>query len=289
MKVLLSLMEHIGDIVACEPAARLVKAMHPGCTLYWVTSRKFAPLVRHNPHIDAVVELECLGEWARILPTLTDLVYDLNVEGKVCAHCGVQLHKRQPSHGVDCTNWYDHGPLLPTFLKGAGLPPVADQPRFWLQKNDICVSARHLGRKLAVLHVRSTDPLREWTQQGWAHLAAWLRYQGYVVLEVGLEPSGIAGVEYFASTNFQDIANLINGVSLFVGIDSGFAHFANALKIPSIVLLGKYRHWENYTPYTGSFHARSTIVRPVPVNHGKACAEIHWDAVCQAIVGLPSF
>jgi len=285
-KVFISMMEHIGDIVACEPAARLVKAMFPGCILYWVTSRKFASLVKFNPYIDAVVELECLGEWARLQANLNEVVFDLNVNHKVCAHCGVQLNKRQDAHGVDCTNWYDHGPLLPTFLKGAGLPAIADQPRFWLQKSDLSIDARYLGRRLAVIHPKSTDVQREWTLDRWAGLTAWLRLKGFAVLEVGLAASGIPGVEFFNSQDFQEIANLINTSDVFIGIDSGFAHFANALEIPSVILLGKFRHWENYTPYTGTFHARSRIVRPFPLFQGKRTAEIEVDAVCKAVLSL---
>ncbi|MOA17479.1 hypothetical protein D3C78_1377400 [compost metagenome] len=40
---------------------------------------------------------------------------------------------------------------------------------------------------------------------------------------------------------------------LFIGIDSSFAHFANALNIKGIILLGHYRAFKTYMPYTGYY------------------------------------
>jgi ADP-heptose:LPS heptosyltransferase len=41
---------------------------------------------------------------------------------------------------------------------------------------------------------------------------------------------------------------IIRHAVLFIGVDSGFAHVANALAIPSVLLLGRYRNFDSYLP-----------------------------------------
>ena len=41
--------------------------------------------------------------------------------------------------------------------------------------------------------------------------------------------------------------------ALFIGIDSGPAHLANAVKTPGVILLGRYLTWDYYMPYTGFY------------------------------------
>ena len=77
---------------------------------------------------------------------------------------------------------------------------------------------------------------------------------GMAVLEVGLEP---------VLAPSERIRRLGGGLPLsrqtavlarakaFLGGDSGFAHLANALDLPSVVLLGRYRGFENRMPFSG--------------------------------------
>lgn len=262
MRIFLSLIQHMGDIIACEPAARLIKRLHKGATLTWVVSHRYAELVRYNPAVDAVMEVACLGDWVKTKPHLTDTIYDLNVNHNVCINCcGLQLHKSGPGTEVTCNNWYDFGPLLPTFLQGAGLPPVSDAPVFWRKPSGIAIATDLLGRPYVVIQPASNDVKRNWEQSKWQQLCDWLRALGYQVVEVGLEASGIQGVRYFKSRDFHDIACLISGAAAFIGVDSGFAHMANAYRIKSVLIFGKFRHWTHYFPYTGFFETGARIVR----------------------------
>ena len=42
-------------------------------------------------------------------------------------------------------------------------------------------------------------------------------------------------------------------LQLYIGIDSGPAHLANAVKTPGVILLGRYWTWDYYMPYTGFY------------------------------------
>lgn len=51
-----------------------------------------------------------------------------------------------------------------------------------------------------------------------------------------------------------EAAFIIKNCELYIGIDSGYAHFANALNVKKmIVLFGKYKNYkpENYIPFSG--------------------------------------
>ena len=50
--------------------------------------------------------------------------------------------------------------------------------------------------------------------------------------------------------SLQENAWIARNASLFVGIDSCFAHVANCFNIPSIVLLGTYKAFSFYTPFS---------------------------------------
>ena len=80
MKVVIGLVEHLGDIVACEPVARYVKAKYPGCKVSWVVNDTFRELVDYNPYIDATVTVECLTDWIKFTKHQAyDRIIDLHV------------------------------------------------------------------------------------------------------------------------------------------------------------------------------------------------------------------
>jgi len=81
---------------------------------------------------------------------------------------------------------------------------------------------------------------------------------GLCVVELGLRsPLGRNDDHGYRSlcgqTGMAESAEIIRRAALFIGIDSGPAHLANAVKTPGIVLLGCYMKWDYYMPYTGFY------------------------------------
>ncbi|MDX9750478.1 MAG: glycosyltransferase family 9 protein [Flavobacteriales bacterium] len=72
MKVLVLRFSSIGDIVLTSPVLRCIRQQVPGVELHVATKRAFADLVRHNPHVHRVHELD---------DDLPRLVRDLKAEG----------------------------------------------------------------------------------------------------------------------------------------------------------------------------------------------------------------
>ena len=60
----ISLVEHIGDIVACEPVTRMLRSVHPKAHVVWITKYAYISLVSHNPGIDQTLGVTCIYEWS---------------------------------------------------------------------------------------------------------------------------------------------------------------------------------------------------------------------------------
>lgn len=71
-RFLLVRLSSIGDIVHALPAAAALAESFPGAELHWVLEKRFAVLLRGNPHVRRLIELDTLG-WRKNLLALTTL------------------------------------------------------------------------------------------------------------------------------------------------------------------------------------------------------------------------
>ncbi len=55
------------------------------------------------------------------------------------------------------------------------------------------------------------------------------------------------------TTAVAESAEIIRRAALFIGIDSGPAHLADAVKTPGVILMGRYLTWDYYMPSTGFY------------------------------------
>lgn len=85
----------------------------------------------------------------------------------------------------------------------------------------------------------------------------------FYVVEVGLESRITVKHDKFKNcTNIhsiQVIAKIIQNAHLFIGVDSAFAHIANALGVYGILLFGKYKNFDFVQPYTGNYQKLSGV------------------------------
>ncbi|HEX8915295.1 MAG TPA: glycosyltransferase family 9 protein [Humisphaera sp.] len=251
-----TLCEHLGDVVASEPVARFVRAAHPGAHVAWLTARPHLRLARAFEGVDSVHELPCLVAWERIRGSGTfDVEVNLHLSGRGCSQCGIQVHKRDDGAGISTANFLSVGPLLSVFAMSAGLPPLTDAPR--LNPGEAArdaVEALGLPRRFVVIHCTPNDPRKEWTALGWATLIRRITDELRVpVFEVGSVATQSSAISLCGRLSILETAEVIRRASLFVGIDSGPAHLANAVGTPGVVLLGRLLHFERYCPFTGGY------------------------------------
>src|SRR5262249_52363568 len=135
-----------------------------------------------------------------------------------------------------------------------------------------------------VLHARSNEAVKDWTAEKFLALAEHLIRNGFDVVEIGLVPVIDLPSPHFRSlcgrASLKACAALIAEAALFVGIDSGFAHVANALRVRGVIVLGAYRRFTNYFPYSGFYVEPSNcaVVRAT----ARPASEVPVDAVVAA-------
>jgi ADP-heptose:LPS heptosyltransferase len=289
--VVIGLAERMGDIVACEPVARKVREAHPDAHVLWATRPSYAELVRHHPQIDGVLPIHCITEWIwlkRLAPF--DRAFDLHVNGKSCDKCRRELVKSGPGSEVTVETYYDHGSLLGAFSKSAGLPIEGEAPALHVDRaTREAVDRLGLPDRFVAIHTLSDEDCRNWDAAKWRRLVDHLiGSEGFGVVEVGLRstlgrPDGGGYVNLSGQVNILESAEVIRRASLFVGVDSGPAHLANAAGTPGVILLGDYRSFRSYLPFSGPYAdpARGRLVR-----HDGPAADLPFEACLSAVVEM---
>jgi heptosyltransferase III len=286
--VAIALIEHMGDIVAAEPIARLARRRFPGARIYWITRAPYASLPENYPEVDHIVITRCLTEWMLLQSLgLFDVVWDLHIDGRICPCCEIP----QVKSGMlpDEEDYFNYGALLDVHCICAGLPKLCDGPKITPPPAAVrTTDAISLPPRFIVIHCVSSDPRKDWPEDKWRELTARiLATLPVAVVEVGIRPLLIQRDSprhrsLCGALNVLETAEVIRRADLFIGIDSGPAHLANAVATTGVILLGSYLRFKAYMPYTGGYAAGATaeIIRAVngPV------ADLSVDAVFTAVM-----
>lgn len=270
--ICISMIEHMGDIVASQPVARLARTEEPDALIVWCVKRNYVDMVSQFTEIDSVITVRCLTSWIVLRKWgRFDRVIDLHINGRTCLTCGIPLRKEEGDQRVTMDNYYNHGSLLQVFCLSAGLPllhdnqpdlPIANQVK--QEVNKFCLSG-----PTVVIHCCSNESCRDWNALYWNELIDALHGKfGVTIVEIGVR-SPLSRQDSLGYRNLcgrcsiLQSAELIKRSLLFIGIDSGPAHVANAVGTPGVILLGDYLGFRNYTPYTGAYADGSgaTLVR----------------------------
>ena len=131
--------ESMGDILAAEPIARRLKQQDPAGKIHWIVRTAFADVVRYNPNIDEVIEIEYLAQGMELCKKLArqpgNIVVDTHYNGRMCSRTRkVHINRNNPQVNEGTYLWY--GSLLASFCLCAGMQPLSEGPVFW-QKPDV--------------------------------------------------------------------------------------------------------------------------------------------------------
>lgn len=265
---LIVLCNQMGDLVAAEPAARNCK--RDGELTAWVVCSDFAPLVRHLPYIDATVEITCPSEWILLERLIVGVkITNLHIDQHPCNWFGLHISNKT-AFDIDFDNYYRRGNLLHAFsCQGLGVA-IDERPRLACrQDSENALRSRLpsydqlLASNFAAVNLTSTDASRSISREQAQALVKYVRELCSIpIVEFGLNPlldEDQDTVSLGGALELDLQATLLSSASFFVGVDSGFAHIANAAEIESLILMGRYRHFVNHMPYSG------------PWSHGKGC------------------
>lgn len=250
-------MEHFGDIIACEPVIRYVRAQYPADQVVWIGHWRYRELVAFHPDINEVLTVSCLTECSRLIHTgAFDHILDLHINLH-CSWFGHTYKKIHESSPVTIENYFSHGNLLEAFCKSADIPSLHNPPVVHIpsavqaQMNCLIPDEPYI-----VIHATSNMASKDWSTDQWVQLTNRLGNEmPFVLVEVGLQ-ARIADqsprvLNFCGRSTPIQLAELIRRASGFIGIDSGPAHLANAFQRPSVILMGRYMTYDRYMPFNG--------------------------------------
>src|ERR1700724_1755134 len=234
----IGLIQHIGDIVSSEPVVRQIREKYPNAFLIWCVCEPYRELVESFALADAVVSVRCLTEWIllrQIAPF--DQIGDLHMRGQACSICAIPLRKREDNSGINLSNYYNFGSLTAVRASVAGVTLSDTKPRLKIPKSiSIPVQALSLPEHFITIHGRSEQAVREWVDNRWSELLQRISTElGLSVVEIGLTsvlhstPEHLRAINLCGRLSILAPAEVIRRSRLFIGIDSGPAHLANAV------------------------------------------------------------
>ena len=263
------LIEHLGDIVACEPVARHLRNEHPNAILVWCVRPQYNSIVETNPNIDAVLLVHCLTVKDMMIRSgLFTMQFDLHFKERYCALCGGRTHADRTNNpaGIALENFYDRGNILQTFSQSAGLPKLNGAPKIYFpQSFNLSQRIPAVPGRYIVVHCKSNTDEKDWQDDRWRELAKFiLTSYDISILEVGTESvlGGISSSSYINlcnKTSILETAYIIRQAYLFIGVDSGPAHLANAVGTFGMLLMGSYLNFKRYNPFSGGYGDESNV------------------------------
>jgi heptosyltransferase-3 len=280
--VAIILSEQMGDIIACEPVASEVRQRHPDGYIIWVVRKAFVDLVQYHPDLDGYLVEKCPGERVQLLKSgIFDVVYNLHISHRKCKYCPEDpINPIADQIGLTFDNYYHRGDLLYMFSQAAGLPAMTADPKMYIPES---IRQRVADLKLPagpiVIHCQSSHDARDWPAGNWRKLVQWLlATYPYPVIEVGLTPTVTENHPRFhnlcGQLSLLETAEVIRQARLFIGIDSGPAHMANAMHTDAILLLGKLYDFVDYLPYSGRYKRGEGVT--ILNDFGHPCAELPY-------------
>jgi heptosyltransferase III len=246
--------EHLGDLIAVEPAVGYLKTLHPGKTIAWVVRDRYVDIIAAHPGIHLHLAVTCFTEWILLRSLFPNLpLIDMHLDGKECDRHG-WMQSNPNAEGISIKNYYQKGNLLYAFTRTAGLQTDATaQPKVHF------AGAKNKGGKYILLHSSANSQERMWNADGWNNLASYLakKLPDHLLIEIGhAQQVAVTPGNYRAACGHQsysEMAALVRDAAGFIGVDSGPAHIANAFEKKSLLLFGHFQGFRDYLPYSGYF------------------------------------
>lgn len=249
----------MGDLVATEPLSRYLKQEYSNAQLYWASPKKYREILDSNPFIEDVIEVENVLEWYKsIKPTIPNdvLIFDLNLESSL---------------KINFLNYYFFGSLLEIFCLSAGLPKLCEQPKLYLPKRiESEISKLDLPEKYIIIHRFSNGFARSLEFQKWDEILDYIvkNYKLHIIEIGGSDLINIPKpnipnnfyIDLKGKLSIMETAAVIKMSDFFIGIDSGPAHLANAVKTKGVILFGVWNgRFKKYIPYCGFYRDPQNI------------------------------
>ena len=264
----------LGDVIHHMPAVTEARRRLPAARFAWAVEEEFAPLVALHPAIESVIPVASRrwrraylapSTWSQVRAFARGLqarTYDavIDTQGLFRSALIARLARGQ-RHGYDAASikerlaapLYDvhhrvdrslHAIARNRLLTGLSLGYTpADAIDFGLDRATLSGAS---GSRRAVLLHATARPEKQWPLDCWIALGTKLAAQGYdLVIPWGNEAERLRSEAIAARVPraqvpqrrpLDEVARLIAGASLVVGVDTGLVHLAAALGVPVVAV-----------------------------------------------------
>ena len=233
------------------PALDILKRFRPDLRLAVMVEDRFRAVFEGNPDVDEILppRLGALRRWRPMLcwnlhgggrsawmTALSGARYRAGFgHFRYQAVYNVRIPRAQEILGVERKVHTAEHVASAVFYLGA---PICEVPRakLALAGESACPTRTH-----AVVHPFATTAGKTWGAGGFVEVAQYLRQSGLEPVFIGGGADDFSPFRAFrlvSGAPLSQIKSLIASASLFVGNDSGPAHMAAALGVPSVVIFG---------------------------------------------------
>lgn len=261
----------LGDVVHHMPAVTDLRRQRPDIRIAWMVEEDYAPLVRLHPAVDVVLPVgfrrwrrtltkpETWREARAFLREAREPHYDWIVDSQGLVRSALLgLAVRGRHHGYDRASireaaaaiFYDERHAVSRALHAIdrnraltaavlGYRPEG-RPTYGLSRS------APSGPPYAVLLHGTAHAAKEWPQQNWKLVAAGLQKAGLdLVLPWGSAAerqrserlaAALPAASVPERAPLDQVARLLAGASLVVGVDTGLVHLAAALQVPLVAI-----------------------------------------------------
>ncbi len=275
LKILLSRLKFIGDIVLTTPVIEAVREKYSGAEIHYLGDKFGVNLLRNNPGLDRIIpynfEAPSAIEQMRISLTLRKEKYDVAVDlfGNPRSAIAIYLSGAKMRIGGNF-GWrgktYTHPMVIRErmtavafhlrYLRPLGIDESYRQPRIFITDSEAAEAKTYLAsagingtRPVVGLHIGATWPAKVWPPDNFARLSDLLTewYGADVVVTYGPKDTAyLAGFTTAARRNFKSIpprelrnlAALISCCDAYVSNDAAPMHIAAAVGTPTVGIFG---------------------------------------------------
>lgn len=276
MHILLVKTSSLGDVIHNLPVVSDLRRSFPEARIDWCVEESFAEIPRLHPDVSEVIPvairrwrraLRKRATWKEIrafVRRIRQAPYDavLDTQGLIKSAVIARL-AHGPRLGYDgkvareamAARFYDETFIIPPnahavernrWLAAAAFDSPLDWPLdYGLTTPELALPWLTANRHAVLLTATSRDD-KLWDEANWIELAQALSGQGITPVLPSGKASERERAERIASAvpsalvappmNLRDLAALIGGAALAVGVDTGLAHLAAALRVPTIAL-----------------------------------------------------
>jgi heptosyltransferase-1 len=276
MRVLIIKTSSLGDIVHTFPALTDATRAIKGIQFDWVVEEGFVQMPAWHPAVDQVIpnairrwrkalwRTWLLGDWKRFVQRLQAREYDVVIDAQGLIKSALVTRKALgPKHGLDkqsareplATRFYDHAYRIDRQqhaiqrtrqLFSQALGYSIDELPF---QYGLSIAPDESVDKNTIIFLHGTTwSSKRWPMSFWSSLAKQVVDAGYqVLLPAGNDDeksfaetlaSEADSIKVLAGKSLSEIAAVIKAVSGVVSVDTGLAHLAAALEVPTVALYG---------------------------------------------------